>query len=336
MTSTTTRRAVCFGEALIDFVAEPPTAGRPRAFLQHAGGAPANVAVALARLGDAVEFVGMLGADAFGDFIAERLRAFGVGTAHVRRTDAAPTALAFVSIDAAGERSFAFYRPPAADLLFRDEHFDAASFDACGVFHACSNSLTEAAIAETTLSGMRRARAAGALVSFDVNLRPALWPRDVDPLPRVRAALALADLVKLSREELAFLARDRDEEAALASLWTGATRLAVVTDGAAPVRWHTPDRHGTVPTFAVTAVDSNAAGDAFVGGLLHALLGAGIAAAELPAFAADAARRDAALRFAAACGAHAVTRAGAFAAMPARDEVEALLAARARPREACR
>jgi fructokinase len=320
------KKIVCFGEALIDFVAEPAVDGRPRAFAQHAGGAPANVAVAVARLGAGAEFVGMLGTDMFGDFLADSLRSMNVGIAHTRRTAAAPTALAFVSIDARGDRSFSFYRPPAADLLFGDEDFGAGLFDTAATFHACSNSLTEAAIADTTLAGMRHARAAGALVSFDMNLRPALWGSGVDPLPRIRAALAAADVVKLSAEEFAFLGGSEREDEVLDALWQGAPRWVIVTDGAAALRWYTRSRRGRLPIFDVRAVDSNAAGDAFVGGLLFQLAKHGVAPADVGEFADHDATLAPALRFAAACGAIAVTRPGAFAAMPSLADVEALLA----------
>ena len=119
--ATEVERIVCFGEALIDFSPAPGLQpDQPRMFVQHAGGAPANVAVAVARLGGQSEFVGMLGADMFGDFLLDSLRDAGVEVRHVQRTGDAPTALAFVALDAQGERSFSFYRPPAADLLFRD------------------------------------------------------------------------------------------------------------------------------------------------------------------------------------------------------------------------
>ena len=187
---------VCFGEILIDLLAQPPaSADTPRAFLQYAGGAPANVAVAAARLGAKTQFVGMLGRDMFGDFLADSLVEHGVGTDYIVRTDAAKTALAFVALDANGERSFSFYRPPAADLLFRDSDFQAACLDSAQCFHVCSNSLTEPAIAEATFAGMDRARAAGAVVSLDLNLRPALWPANEDPTPRLWQALERGALV---------------------------------------------------------------------------------------------------------------------------------------------
>ncbi|HET6725811.1 MAG TPA: carbohydrate kinase [Gammaproteobacteria bacterium] len=316
---------VCFGEALIDFHAETLAEGPPR-FVQYAGGAPANVAVAVARLGGRAAYVGMLGRDMFADFLLREFEEAGVDTHYIVRTGEANTGLAFVALDEDGERRFSFYRPPAADLLFRPAHFDVACFDSLAVFHACSNSLTEAAIADTTLDGMQRARRAGALVSFDMNLRPALWPQDADARPRVWAALHEADLVKLCREELAFLAEPSGgEEAVLNRLWQGATRLVVVTDGAAPIRWFTRERQGSTEIYNVRAINTNAAGDAFVGGLLLQLAERRVGTDGLAAFATD----DTRLRFAAACGALAVTRHGAFSAMPMLDEVRALMASNA-------
>jgi fructokinase len=321
------KRIVCFGEALIDFLAMPPAEPQQaRAFLQHAGGAPANVAVALARLGNHAEFVGALGMDMFGDFLLGSLRDAGVHVGHVQRTSEAPTALAFVSLDRQGERSFSFYRPPAADLLFREAELTDAAFDGARIFHACSNSLTDAPIADATFACMQRARRAGALVSFDMNLRPALWSAHKDPGPRIWAAIARADVIKLSADELDFLAAQfGDEEAVIANIWLGSARFVVVTDGAHALRWFTPGRGGTLAPFVVRAVDTTAAGDAFTAGLLHELARRDIDATSLAEFARDPAAVGDALRFAAACGAIAVTRHGAFAAMPTHDEVTALL-----------
>ena len=325
------RDIVCFGEALIDFLAQPAaSADAPRAFAQYAGGAPANVAAAAARLGAPTQFVGMLGRDMFGDFLLDSLRGCGVATDHVRRTDAAKTALAFVALDEQGERSFNFYRPPAADLLFRQEHFSADCFARAAAFHVCSNSLTEDEIAAATLHGMRLAREAGVLVSLDLNLRPMLWPADAQPRPRLWQALAAADVVKLARNELEYLAEpygggEAGERAVRERLFAGAARWLVVTDGGAPLRWYTPDGEGELRGFSVTAVDTTAAGDAFVGGLLSRLAELGVDAADLPVFLHNRAALEDALRFAAAVGALAVTRHGAFAAMPTRAQVQQLL-----------
>ena len=320
-------KIVCFGEVLIDFLAvrgaEP---GAPRAFLQFAGGAPANVAVAAARLGAESQFVGMLGRDMFGDFLLDQLRRAGVGTDYVVRTSAANTALAFVALDDKGERSFSFYRPPAADLLFRADDFQAACFRDAAIFHVCSNSLTEHEIAETTLMGMTLAREAGALISVDLNLRPALWPARVDPTPRLWQMLQMADLVKLAHNELDYLAAPLGgESAALQKLFAGRARLVTVTNGAGALHWYTPATQGSVATFSVRAIDTTAAGDAFVGGVLCSLAGRGVNRQTFVEFAADAAAVEEVLRFGAASGALATTRNGAFEAMPSRAEVNGLI-----------
>ena len=317
----------CFGEVLIDFQPIAPCAKSQTArYEQHAGGAPANVAVAVAALGGKAEFVGTLSTDPFSDFLLDSLRHANVATNHIQRTGAAPTALAFVTLDENGERSFSFYRSPAADLLFRESRLPAKAFAKASIFHACSNSLTEEGIAQGTLACMRRAREAGALVSFDMNLRPALWPTGVDPGPRIRAALALADVVKLSAEELAFLtAHAGSESAALDAILSETAQLVLLTNGARPIRWFARGNHGTLDTYAVETIDSTAAGDAFSGGILFALADIGIDALSLPDLISDPARLNAVLRFGAACGALATTRRGAFAAMPSRAEVEALM-----------
>lgn len=317
---------VCFGEALIDFLARPgEDADAPRTFTQYAGGAPANVAVAVARLGGRSEFVGMFGEDMFGDFLLDSLARHGVGTRHALRTAEAKTALAFVALDGNGERSFSFYRPPAADLLFRPEHFSDGCFADAAIFHVCSNSLTEEAIAQTTLHGMAQARECGALVSIDLNLRPSLWQSHVDPLPRLWRALEQADLVKLARNELDYLAADAGgEEAVYSRLQVARARLVVVTDGSGPLQWRTSEHRGCLPAFVVRAIDTTAAGDAFVGGLLYLLAARGVTPANIDALLCDEAELTPLLRFAAACGALTVTQHGAFAAMPTLAEVQAL------------
>lgn len=317
---------VCFGEALVDFLARPSADGNgPRHFVEYAGGAPANVAVAVARLDGRARFVGMLGRDMFGEMLSSQLRAAGVDIAYVRNTDQAKTALAFVSLDEHGERSFSFYRPPAADLLFGAADFEAGCFSDAAVFHVCSNSLTEPAIAAASLAGMRLAREAGALVSMDLNLRPSLWARDVDPAPWVWEALLEADLVKLSLSELEYLAQHFGGEAAvLRRLREMRAQCVLITDGSAPIRWLTRKQEGTAPTFPVPVVDTTAAGDAFVAGWLQSLVDHGVHAGNLSDFLEHPHRLAVAIALGAACGALAATHHGAFAAMPTRAQADRL------------
>lgn len=314
----------CFGEALIDFRAEHGGDGTRR-FIEQPGGAPANVAVGVAALGGRARFIGMLAQDMFGDALHAALATRGVDVSQVRRTGEAPTALAFVALAADGERSFSFYRPPAADLLFQDGDFVEDAFDDVAVLHVCSNSMTAPAIAATTLQAMARAAHAGALVSLDLNLRPALWPRGVDPAPTLWQALAAARLIKLSAEEFAFLTGDGDLAGTIARLFASDAAVVLVTDGAAPMRWWTRTRAGTADTFTVETIDTTAAGDACVAGLLQRLVVRGFDADGLAAAFEDDAVREDLLRHAAAAGALATTRHGAFDAMPDAAAVRALL-----------
>jgi len=324
------RKIVCFGEALIDMLAQPSALPDvPYTFLPFAGGAPANVAVGVAKLGGEGHFVGMLSEDMFGDFLLQSFTEAGVATDGVVRTDEARTALAFVALDAHGERSFSFYRPPSADMLFRVGHFERVDFMDARAFHVCSNSMSGDEIAEVTFEGMRRARMAGAMVSFDVNLRPMLWPKGVDPAPCVWQGLALADVVKFSREEFDWLCgvSGLDGAGLIERLWQGPAQWLLITDGSQqPLRWYTRMQTGEVPTFDVEVLDSTAAGDAFVAGMLYQLAcghGCGLALEEICA---ARALVENILRFAAAAGALTVTKRGAFNAVPMRDAVLSLIA----------
>ncbi|MEX2962602.1 carbohydrate kinase [Microbulbifer sp. TYP-18] len=320
-------KVVCFGEALVDMLSNRVSGeaafDKPEQFSKFAGGAPANAAVAVAKLGGEAYFAGMLGDDLFGHFLYEELQSQGVHTDYLRFTKKARTALAFVSLDAGGERSFEFYRPPAADLLFCPEDFAPGTFVGQGILHVCSNSLTEEAIAATTVAAVSCARRAGWLVSFDANLRHNLWSGGEADRDRVNALLALADLVKLSREELEYLACDQSNYLSQ-QLQHHQPQLILVSDGAKPVQWTTKMGTGQVEAPAVVAVDTTAGGDAFIGGFIHQLALQGVTSDSLPKWLALGKHRDA-LVFACACGAHTVSRQGAFAALPTLENLNIFL-----------
>ncbi|SFU43957.1 carbohydrate kinase family protein [Halomonas korlensis] len=317
---------IAFGEALVDMLSSrlSDQSDSPETFTPYAGGAPANVAVACARLGVPSRFLGMLGKDHFGDFLAAELAGHGVDTSGVVHTREARTALAFVYRDTNGERTFDFYRPPAADLLYRLEHLPAGVFAEPAILHLCSNSLTEPEIAETTLAMADMARRAGCLVSVDANLRHTLWDEGAVDVTLVTRLLDAADLLKLTTDELDHLRADHPRDAWLAERLVAGVKLAVITDGAGEVTLKGATLEERVRPPKVTAVDTTAGGDAFIGGLL----------AELAEFTArtgidgdwyhdrDFLRR--AVQTACRCGAHAVTRPGAYAALPDRDDLERL------------
>ncbi|SFT59843.1 carbohydrate kinase family protein [Halomonas saccharevitans] len=317
---------IAFGEALVDLLSsrvdaadDTPEAFTPEVFTPYAGGAPANVAVACARLGVPSRFLGMLGEDHFGDLVAGELAAHGVDTAGVVRTEAARTALAFVHRDAAGERTFAFYRPPAADLLYRLEHLPAGVFAEPAIVHFGSNSLTEPEIADTTLAMAEMARRAGCLISVDANLRHGLWAGGVADISLVTRLLDAADLIRLSTEELDDLRAEHPRDGWLAERFAAGVKCAVITDGPGEILLKTIalDERFTPP--AVPAVDTTVGGDAFTGGLLAELA---VATPTDGAWHRDADLLRRAVAFASRCGAHAVTRPGAFAALPDRDDLE--------------
>lgn len=316
-------KVVCFGEALVDMlssrVAGEPAGDELERFSKFPGGAPANVAVAVAKLGGNAYFAGMLGEDMFGHFLHDALAQQGVRTDYVRFTAEAKTALAFVSLDSQGERSFEFYRPPAADLCFREFHFDPATFSGAGILHLCSNSLTDPDIAETTMYAARQARQCGWLVSVDVNLRHNLWRNGEADTQCVVDLLGQAGLVKLSREELDYLARGN--VSLIRDLLAAETRLVLVTDGPQPVHWYSRSGSGTAAPVPAPTVDATAAGDAFIGGFIYQLAVAEVSAAELQHWTQSRALAEA-LEFACACGAHAVSCAGAFPSLPTQQSLQ--------------
>jgi fructokinase len=312
---------LCFGDLLIDFV--PTTSGLPLAevetFRRAPGGAAANVAVGLARLGRRSAFMGKVGDDVFGHLLAETLRDEGVDTAPLRFDARARTALAFVSLKADGERDFLFYRHPSADMLFVPDEVDGAAITAAPVFHFDSISLAAPGPRETALFAADQARSAGKLVSFDANLRLPLWASADEARAGIRDGLARATIAKFSDDELDFMTGSRGVAAMRRELWHDGLRLMVLSVGKAGSILLTPGGELQVPTFRVEAVDTTGAGDGFVAGLLAGLID-DLDRLDDPDFLYQAGR------FANAVGALTTTARGAIPALPRRDQVEALLA----------
>lgn len=314
--------AVCLGEALVDFVADTAgvTLSECPGFRKAPGGAPANVAVGLARLGVEAAFLGRVGEDPFGHFLEQTLSGAGVDTRFVTFDGEARTGLAFVSLRADGERDFVFYRNPSADMLHRPEHIPESALEGCRIYHFGSISLIQEPSRSATLDALHRARKAGARISFDPNLRPPLWPSLDQARKEIREALPLADVVKVSEEEAEFLFGAAPIDTHLDALLRAGPRLAAVTLGAGGSCLANGATRVRVPGYAVQAVDTTGAGDAFVAGLLTALLEstdpADLTAADLGEIG----------RFANAMGAITCLRKGAIPALPTRERVQEFLA----------
>lgn len=319
----------CFGEILIDFLQDPQ---HDEVFRRFAGGAPANVAVAVAKLGGHSQFMGMVGADMFGDFLTAQLQQYGVDCQALRKTSLAKTALAFVALDAHGDRSFSFYRPPAADLLYLPEDCPPHLWQQPGILHLCSNSLTESAIAATSFSIVAKAKAHGWLVSVDANLRHNLWAEGAANRVLVTQLLQQADVIKLSDDELVYLADSADPQQWLAQLMAsprpqqdGQTIApwVVVTAGAAQVQSYSAAGQLQVPVVPVKVVDTTAAGDSFVGAWLYQLSELFAAGRSWADICLDCAVQEMLIEKAVVAGSLTCQRYGAFTALPDNEQLHA-------------
>ncbi|KAI0496266.1 hypothetical protein KFK09_022580 [Dendrobium nobile] len=312
---------VSFGEMLIDFV--PTVAGvsleEAPAFVKAPGGAPANVSIAVSRLGGRSAFVGKLGNDDFGRMLAAVLRDNGVSVAGVRFDGVARTALSFVTLRADGEREFMFYRHPSADMLLSPDELDLELIREASIFHFGSISLIAEPCRSAHLIAMKEAKKAGALLSYDPNLRLLLWPSAEEAKSQMMSIWDQANIVKISDTELEFLTgQSLVEDDVVMSLWRPEMKLLVVTLGKDGCKYYTKNFRGTIDTIKVKPVDATGAGDAFVGAMLWGI------SKDLSTLK-DEKKLKSVLRFANACGAIATTKKGAIPAMPSEAEVLDLL-----------
>ena len=258
------------GEALIDMI--PSRVGcsfdEVPAFSPRVGGAPANVCAAVARLGGRSALLSQLGDDPFGHKIARVLAGCGVELSHLEFTGKASTALAFVSLAENGERTFSFCRKPSADLLYAPEQIDPGWFSQAFALHFCSVSLVDSPMRYAHLAAITAAREAGAILSFDPNLRFPLWPDREQLRQTVWQFLPLTHILKLSDEELPFLTGTEDIEAALPALFTGDVQLVLYTCGSKGARAYTRT--------------ASARARSFIGSFLWQLQRDGVITAELP------------------------------------------------------
>ncbi|KAA9016463.1 carbohydrate kinase family protein [Niallia endozanthoxylica] len=313
------------GEVLIDFI--PMQKGEAlkdvRTFQRAPGGAPANVAAAVSKYGQKSAMISKLGMDAFGDFLIEKLMEAGVATDKIFRTSEANTALAFVSLKANGERDFTFYRNPSADLLLNEEEINPSWFEEGDFLHFCSVDLVESPMKQAHKKTIKAVSEAGGLVCFDPNVRLPLWNNKETCRKAILEFLPLADIVKISDEELEFITGMKNEVKALHSLFVGKVKAVVFTKGAAGAELLLRSEKYQSSGFSVEVKDTTGAGDAFIGGFLFKLM-------ELNA---DSINLESVLRlyhkeilrFANASGALTTTGCGAISALPSKEQIEWLL-----------
>lgn len=312
---------VALGESLIDFTPGGTNALGMQLFARNPGGAPANVLAMFAKLGGSTAFVGKVGEDDFGRFLQKTMEDAGIDVSALVHTQQARTTLAFVQLDEKGDRSFSFYRKPGADILLRPDEVDAEKLRHCGMFHFGAVSLTDEPARSATKFAAKTARQAGALISYDPNYRPLLWESPQQAKDEMLSALPLADIVKVSQEEMELLTGHADLCAGAAALAAHGASLVLVTLGPQGAYYRTPRAQGRLAACDVPTVDTTGAGDAFLGALLWRLRGKKAAALQEIA----AAEWEDIVAFAGAAGSLATTKQGAIPALPGIDAIEACM-----------
>jgi fructokinase len=325
-------QVICLGEALVDRLGPlggDPTIAPPDQCDDRLGGAPANVACALARLGTPAALVSRLGSDAIGDAFRALLQSRGVDLSALQSDSTRPSRIVLVRRDSSGDRSFGGFAGDQGEG-FADQALEAAALEAAlpsllrdvRWLQVGTIPLATPSSAAAIRAAMRFAAEAGVAVALDVNWRPTFWDSaaapDAGPPAAAVAAmdplLKQASLIKVAAEEAQWLFGSTDAAAIRSAL--PQQPAVVVTDGGAQVAWCFGSSSGVMPAYPVAVVDSTGAGDAFLAGLLHQLC------AKPELFESGSSE---AVRFATACGALVCGGAGAIDPQPTQSQVEAFL-----------
>ncbi len=306
---------LCMGELLIDMI----QTDEPMTFKAHPGGAPANVAVGISRLGGRSAFMGKVGQDNFGNFLDDTLKGNNVDTRGLKR--GGKTAVALVSLDENGERSFSFYEELAN---FTEQDMELKIIDDCSIFHFGSISLINKSSSLATQKCLRYAKSKEITISYDPNLRLNLWGSPMSAREGIQVGMEHANILKISDEELEFLTGRRDAEKGMEKILEMGPHLkaAAVTLGEKGCYCYYNGQGEYIPTARVNVVDTTGAGDGFMAGLLYAVAGSGgIDNMDWSSI------RNA-CRFGNAVGTLTTTNKGAITALPTMNEVKSFCAER--------
>ena len=306
------------GELLIDFTENGESGQGNPLFEANPGGAPCNVLAMLCKLGRSTAFVGKVGDDMFGHRLRDVARGVGINVSGLLLDKAAHTTLAFVKTYENGDRDFSFYRDPGADMLLREDELPEDILRGARIFHFGTLSMTHEGVREATKKALRLARESGALISFDPNLRPPLWPSLDAAREQIEWGLGQCDILKIADNELEFITGESDLIRGAAALQAGYPNIRVLNatagDRGSLSVW--PGGRVFVPAFRLGGtIETTGAGDTFCACVLDYVLthGAdGLGEAE---------RREM-LRFANAAAYLVTTRKGAIRSMPERIQIE--------------
>ncbi len=308
------------GELLIDYTDAGVSESGNKLFEQNAGGAVANVAVAVRRLGYPSAFIGKVGKDLQGEFLIKSLADVGVDITGVISDEKVFTTLAFVQLSPEGERSFSFSRKPGADTMLQLFEVNETKLKSSTVLAVGSLSLTAEPARSTTRHALNSAKGNGVMVAYDPNYRASLWQSEEIAKEQMRSLLPLVDVMKLSDEEIGLICDAETVEQAAERLLAEGIKVVCVTLGKKGAYVATADGCATVKGIDLPAVDTTGAGDAFWGGFLYSLVKSKLPLEQITA-------KDAAqfAYFGNATATLCVQKRGAIPAMPTLPEVEELL-----------
>ncbi len=308
-------RVYCVGELLIDFI--PGT--EKDSYIKKAGGAPANVAVAVARNGVDASLACKVGNDDFGRFLLDTMKEQGVTVATPEMIDEAITTLAFVSLTPEGERSFTFARKPGADMFLKAEEIKDEDIMESDIIHAGSLTLQKTPSRDATITALRKGHEMGKLVSFDINYRPNLWNGEKEKaMESVESIFPYINMLKISDEETDFVGGIENIHDFMEK---NDIPLVVETLGGEGSRAFFNGKEVRAEGFKAKVVDTTGAGDAFWGAFMACLLLQGV---RKPADLTDEILYKA-LRYGNASGSICVSNKGAIASIPTREQIEELL-----------
>ena len=301
------------GEMVIDFI----PGSEPASYIRKAGGAPANVAIAVRRNGLKAAMCCKVGDDDFGRFLMDTLTENDVTPACPELCEEAITTMAFVTLAENGERRFTFARKPGADMMLKESDVREADIEASAIVHAGSCSLSAQPVASATVRALRLGHEMGKLVSFDVNYRNLMWNDDQDACTKaVLDILQYVDLLKISEEEVDMVG---GQDAIFDLMKRHGIAVVVETLGSDGAQAFFDGQVIRVHGRKVKAVDATGAGDAFWGAFLAKLRICGVSkAADLTA---DLIRE--ALEYGNISGCVCVQTKGAIASIPTRAQIEA-------------
>lgn len=303
---------VALGELLIDFTCVAADADGYPTMAAHPGGAPANFLAAVTKFGGKTALLGKVGSDTFGRLLTGTLKQAGIETRGIVASDEVFTTLAFVTLDAHGDREFAFSRKPGADTQLRFGELDLSLIDDARAFHFGTLSLTDEPARVTTYRAVAYAKERGKLITFDPNLRKPLWKDLQTAKEQMLWGLSQADIVKISDEEIEFLFGLSPQEGARKILNDFDVRLVFATCGADGCWFESKAARGHVDSLkGIQVVDTTGAGDIFGGSAVWKVLQSGKAPEELS----EAELREL-VRFACTAAGLSTTKSGGISSLP--------------------